>query len=71
MAAKLRDRKTKNKFETSIIYRGKPLIVEADPYVAKVRQKGCKFEVSVPWDVIYESGMRLKYLQDKKAEGGG
>ena len=49
----LSKRKTRLCFEVSSALRGRPLIVEAKPYYAVMREKGRRRRLEIPWDVIY------------------
>ena len=57
----LNSRKTKLRFETSTLYRGRTLIVTASPLYASIREKGRRegSEVMIPWDAVYELGFRI------------
>jgi hypothetical protein len=46
--------------ETSIHYRQLPLCVEVTAHAAIVRQKGQRDRVIVPWDAIFELGLKLR-----------
>jgi hypothetical protein len=55
----LAKRKTKAVFTTSTLYRGKALVVEAQPFFCTIRQKGSRFAFTVPWDAVYEAGAKI------------
>lgn len=49
--------------ETAISYRGRALVVTLKPRAIEVHEKGRRDTVSVPYDVIYEVGFKLRHLQ--------
>lgn len=49
----LAKRKTRLRFEVGSAVRGRPLIVEATPYLAVIREKGRRRRYEIPWDAIY------------------
>lgn len=55
----LAKRKTKTRFETAAIVRGRALIVEAQPFMLHIRPKGKRVAYAVPWDAIYSLGAKL------------
>jgi hypothetical protein len=45
--------------ETSTTYRRRALIVDLTAYAAVVREKGRRDRVTVPWDAVYDLGLKL------------
>lgn len=54
-------------FETSTVYRGKPLVVTLSPLGVSVRVKRQKTDVFVPWDAVYELGWKIQVRREKQA----
>ncbi len=50
--------------ETAIEYRGRKLAIELTPRAVRIWPQGTRDDVYVPWDAIYELG--LKVLARKK-----
>lgn len=46
--------------ETSTLVRRRPLIVELTAHAAIIREKGRRDRITVPWDVAYEIGLKLR-----------
>lgn len=46
--------------ETSVSYRRRMLIVELTAHAAVIREKGRRDRVMVPWDAVYDLGMKLR-----------
>jgi len=71
---KLAKRKTRLQFETSDIFRHRPVIVEADAYLARIRLKGTRTRFEISWGAIYtaaaklETARRLKEYRAKRAK---
>jgi len=55
----LAKRKTKLRFETASMERGRPLVVEAQPRGLWIWPKGKRVPYGVPWDAIYSLGWKL------------
>lgn len=53
--------------ETSTLYRRRALIVELTAHAAIVREKGRHDRVTVPWDAVYEIGLKLR-AREARAE---
>ncbi len=47
------------KRETSIVYRGRPLMIAAHPGYIEIRQKGKRCSYVVSWDAVYDLGAKL------------
>ena len=61
------------KRETSTLYRRRALIVELTAHSAIVREKGRRDRVIVPWEAVYDLGMKLRAraaAAEKKARRG-
>lgn len=58
------------KRETSTLYRRRALLVEVTAYSAVIREKGRRDAVTVPWDVVYEVGMKLLAREAKAVKRG-
>ena len=52
--------------ETATLYRGRPLIVEAHSGYLTVWPKGTQQRTSVPYDAIYEVGLKMEALDRRK-----
>ena len=64
--------KKTEKREVQTQYRGRALMVEVGPYSAIIHEKGRQRAIAVPWDAIYDLGMKLqarKDLAERAAEG--
>jgi hypothetical protein len=48
------------KRETSALVRRRALIVDVQPHAAVMREKGRRDRVEVPWDAIYDLGLKLR-----------
>jgi hypothetical protein len=55
--------------ETAIQYRKNPLIVEITSHLLIVREKGQRDRVEIPWDAIYELGMKLRAKELERRAG--
>lgn len=53
--------------ETSTVVRRRALIVELTAHSAIIREKGRRDRVTVPWDAVYDLGMKLR-AREKRAE---
>jgi hypothetical protein len=56
---------TKTIRETAARYRGRALIVEVNPHVITCREKGRRDRVDIPYEAIYELGLKLRYRQQQ------
>ena len=60
--------------ETSTLYRRRALIVELTAHAAIIREKGRRDRVTVPWDAVYDLGLKLrarelKAMKEKRRKG--
>lgn len=55
------------KRETSTLYRRRALLVELTAHAAIIREKGRRDRVTVPWDAIYDLGLKLR-AREARAE---
>lgn len=46
--------------ETSTLVRRRALIVELTAHAAIIREKGRRDRVTVPWDAVYDLGLKLR-----------
>lgn len=46
--------------ETATVYRRRALMVELTAHAAIIREKGRRDRVTVPWDAVYECGLKLR-----------
>lgn len=56
---RLRNRKSKLKFETENILRGRPVVAQAHPDYITVRLKGQRTSFDVSWSSIYYLGAKV------------
>ncbi len=64
----LAKRKTRARFETSATIRGRAVIVEAEPYTARVRLKGQRTAFEISWEGLYMRAATLaaERLRDER-----
>lgn len=49
----LAKRKTRLRFKTSAVIRGRNIIIEAEPHILKVREAGRRFTYELSWEAVY------------------
>jgi len=54
--------------ETSTLYRRRALVVELTAHAAIIREKGRRDRVTVPWDSVYECGLKLRAKVERAAK---
>lgn len=55
----LAKRKTRARFETAAKIQGRAVIIEAEPYIARVRLKGQRTTFEVSWEGVYFQAAKL------------
>lgn len=53
--------------ETSTLIHRRPLIVQLTAHEAVLREKGRRDRVTVPWEAVYQTGMKLRAIEAAKA----
>ena len=49
----LAKRKSRLRFKTAAMVRGRAIVVEAEPHIVKLRESGCRMSVEVSWEAVY------------------
>lgn len=49
----LATRKTKLRFATSATIKGRQLVIEAEPHIVRIREKGLRHSYEISWEAIY------------------
>lgn len=59
------ERKTRLRARTSASVRGRELVVELTPHECIIREAGRRTGYAVPWRAVYETGARLKAIEQR------
>ena len=56
---RLATRKTKTRYETAQRVQGRALVIEVEPHTINLRLKGTRDSFALPYDVAYETAVKL------------